>query len=275
MKTPTISVVIPCFNNEEFIATALENVRNQSVCANEIVVVDNNCSDKTAQIARDMGAIVVSEAKQGISAARNRGMASCKSEWIALMDVDDHWYPHKLELQIQAMRRFPEAKFITSSYQTVSTTSGELLEQVSLFERLSPFSDNITFTEKFGCCFLPTTEVFDKFLMLPSTTLIHREVFDNTGYFDERMLIEDVEYFARVLDNNKFAFVLQCLVDYRIHGANYSGARNGFAGLTEMTKKMLALPDNYLPGIGEVTRMHLKERIAIEMKKSANNSMLR
>ncbi len=84
----TISVVIPAFNEEKRIGLCLKSIQNQSVAPFEIIVVDNNSTDNTAKIAKEMGAKVIFEKNQGISFARNAGFNNAKGEIIARTDAD-------------------------------------------------------------------------------------------------------------------------------------------------------------------------------------------
>lgn len=93
-----ISVVIPAFNEEKLIAKCIKAVKNQTFPKEEyeILVIDNNSTDKTAEIAKKLGAKVISYSKkQGFSAARHYGMLKAKGEIIASTDADSipdtHW----------------------------------------------------------------------------------------------------------------------------------------------------------------------------------------
>ena len=83
-----VSVVIPAYNEEKFIKKCLTSVINQTVPADEIIVVNNNSTDKTKAIAKKFGVRVVVEKKQGMTPARNRGFNSAKYEIIARCDAD-------------------------------------------------------------------------------------------------------------------------------------------------------------------------------------------
>lgn len=83
-----ISVVIPAYNEEDYISGCLKSLRKQVEPADEIIVVDNNCTDKTAKIALDFGARVIKEKKQGITYARNTGFNSARYGIIARTDAD-------------------------------------------------------------------------------------------------------------------------------------------------------------------------------------------
>lgn len=84
----TVSVVIPCFNEERYISDCLSHLLSQTVKPSEIIVVNNNSTDRTAEIAKNMGAKVVNESTQGITAARNRGFDYAAGDIIARCDAD-------------------------------------------------------------------------------------------------------------------------------------------------------------------------------------------
>ena len=84
----TVSVVIPCYNEEKYIGKCLESIVDQKVQPDEIIVVDNNCIDKTIEIAQKFGARIVKEEKQGMIHARNAGFDAAKYGIIARTDAD-------------------------------------------------------------------------------------------------------------------------------------------------------------------------------------------
>nr|MBI5455446.1 glycosyltransferase family 2 protein [Candidatus Levybacteria bacterium] len=83
-----ISVVIPAHNEEKRIGKCLESLMNQKEKPDEIIVVNNNSTDKTAKIAKSYGAIVINEKKQGISFVRNAGFNLAKGDVIVRIDAD-------------------------------------------------------------------------------------------------------------------------------------------------------------------------------------------
>jgi glycosyltransferase involved in cell wall biosynthesis len=84
-KGHTVSVVIPCYNEEEGIAVTLADMPD---LVDEVVVVDNNCTDRTAEVAGDMGAKVVVESKPGYGAAYKAGFGGATGDIIVTMDGD-------------------------------------------------------------------------------------------------------------------------------------------------------------------------------------------
>jgi glycosyltransferase involved in cell wall biosynthesis len=87
-KNPKISVVIPAFNEEKFLPKCLESLKNQDFKDFEIIVVDNNSTDKTVEIAKKFGAIVFSEKNQGVAFARQKGFLEARGGIIASTDAD-------------------------------------------------------------------------------------------------------------------------------------------------------------------------------------------
>jgi glycosyltransferase involved in cell wall biosynthesis len=87
-KEPKISVIVPAFNEEKFLPNCLESLRNQDLKDFELIVVNNNSTDKTAEIAKKFGAILVSEKNQGVAFARQKGFLRAKGKIIATTDAD-------------------------------------------------------------------------------------------------------------------------------------------------------------------------------------------
>jgi len=100
-----ISVVIPAYNRAHLIGQTLDSLLRQTVPADEIVVVDDGSSDDTAKVAASFrGPVrVVRQENLGPAAARNRGFAESKGEFLHFFDSDDLALPNKHEVQMQAL----------------------------------------------------------------------------------------------------------------------------------------------------------------------------
>lgn len=83
-----VSVVIPVFNEELFIGTCLTHLKNQIEPPDEIILADNNCTDRTIEIARRFKVRIIKESRQGIIPARNTGYDAVKYDIIARCDAD-------------------------------------------------------------------------------------------------------------------------------------------------------------------------------------------
>ena len=98
----TVSVVIPCYNAAPFLEETLRSVLAQTHAPHEIIVVDDGSTDGSAAVAAAFGpkVTVIRQKNHGESAARNRAIEQAHGEWIAFLDADDVWQPHKLERQL-------------------------------------------------------------------------------------------------------------------------------------------------------------------------------
>lgn len=83
-----VSVILPVYNEEEYVKKCLTSLQTQSVPPDEILVVDNNSRDRTVEIAKKFNARIIREKKQGISYARNRGFDEAKGDILARIDAD-------------------------------------------------------------------------------------------------------------------------------------------------------------------------------------------
>ena len=150
MKT---SVIIPAFNEERLISETLREVKSALASFSsrgwqaEIIVCDNNSTDRTAELSRDAGAIVVAEPVNQIARARNRGAAAASGDWLIFLDADSHPSAElfgEVAEQIERGRclaggctvwlhgHYPVGKFITGLWNAISRT-GRLLAGSFIF----------------------------------------------------------------------------------------------------------------------------------------------
>lgn len=119
-----ISVIIPCYNVEDYIEECLESVFEQEYQNLEVICVDNDSSDHTYEKLCELKAcrfsqiILLSELKKGASAARNRGLSVARGEWIQFLDADDLLYKEKIHRQVHLVKRLSgQIDFIVSGYE--------------------------------------------------------------------------------------------------------------------------------------------------------------
>jgi teichuronic acid biosynthesis glycosyltransferase TuaG len=114
---PAVSVIIPAYNAEPFLARAIRSVEAQSFRDFEIVLIDDGSTDGTADIARGFSSVrYVLGSHGGEAVARNRGLEEARSELVAFVDADDEWLPDKLARQIAFMQKLGSSFSYTDSY---------------------------------------------------------------------------------------------------------------------------------------------------------------
>jgi len=120
-----VSVIIPCYNAQETIASALDSVLSQTYEKYEIVIVDDGSTDNSRQIIQNytennsqVDIVYIHQVNSGPSQARNKGVQKAKGEFIAFLDADDEWHPEKLKIQVQYLKE-KRLNFLGSRYQYI------------------------------------------------------------------------------------------------------------------------------------------------------------
>ncbi len=193
---PKVSVIIPSFNCELYIAETISSVLNQSHKDIELIVVDDGSTDATREIVAGFGSPVrlICQTNSGRCAARNLGIREATGEFICLLDHDDYWFDDKLALQLAEFQRHPEAGGVFSTFiRWYEDTEGQFPAPESV--DLSTFSDGID--EDFSGW------IYHQFLIdswiLTSAAIFRAEVFKRCGDYDESLpYSEDWELWLRI-----------------------------------------------------------------------------
>lgn len=115
---PKVSVVIPAHNEEKFIANCIYSIKNQNTSYKyDIYVIDNASIDKTARIARNLGAKVITEPVKGLSHARQEGLENIEADIIIYVDADTLLPEHWIEKVISYLERNPDVVAVSSNYR--------------------------------------------------------------------------------------------------------------------------------------------------------------
>ena len=117
----SISIIMPAYKTERYIAEAIESVLTQSFQDWELLIVDDGSPDDLLSIAnfyaqKDSRSKVISQPNQGVSVARNIGLELAQGKYIAFLDSDDYWNPLFLEKMIEKMESDPSYGLVYSGY---------------------------------------------------------------------------------------------------------------------------------------------------------------
>jgi glycosyltransferase involved in cell wall biosynthesis len=114
MSNPLVSVVIPVYNTEKYLAEAIRSVLAQTYRPLEIIVVDDQSTDNSAAVARSFADATYyrSNSHSGIGPTRNLGVQHVKGQFLSFLDADDLWPPDKISWQIAAMAESPSRDII-------------------------------------------------------------------------------------------------------------------------------------------------------------------
>jgi glycosyltransferase involved in cell wall biosynthesis len=212
-----VSVVIPAYNAAETLADAIASIRSSTVQPSEILVVDDASTDRTREIALELGARVVSlDCNGGPARARNAGVCEARSPWVAFLDADDRWMPQKLQKQWQAIESWPEISLCITDY-IVHFTSGQVLKATM---QSRPGYAGIRSVARIGTSVLYERASFlsgfvRSMFLRQSSVIVRREAFLHSGGYNEDLRLgEDYEFFLRLAGSGAVAGVEEDLVLY-------------------------------------------------------------
>lgn len=129
-RNPFVSLVIPAFNEERFLGKTLQSVLSQDYKNFELIVVDNNSSDRTSEIAKGFGAKVIFEPRQGTGSARQKGFSEAKGEIIATTDADTILSTDWLS---RIVEKFEKDKDLVGFGGLYTLLSGPILARIAVF----------------------------------------------------------------------------------------------------------------------------------------------
>ncbi len=199
MTKPLVSVIIPVYNGEAYLAEAVESIHRQNYEPIEIIIVDDGSTDETANVVKSYNNMrYIYQPNQGVAAARNSGIENSWGELIAFLDADDCWALNKLNIQVDCLLRHPHVGY-TLGMQRNFLESGT--DRPFWLKKEHLLRDHIGF--------LPTL-------------LIRKQIFQAVGLFNpDYRISSDVEWFSRVVDACIPRIVVSELVLYRrIHNSN-------------------------------------------------------
>ncbi len=211
---PLVSILIPAYNADKWIADTIKSARAQTWSRKEIIVVDDGSRDETLSVARRFESpeiSVVTQTNSGAAAARNNLLARCQGDLIQWLDADDLLAPDKIEKQMAVWER------VCSKQTLLSATWGSFMWR----------THKIRFNRTSLWCDLPPTEWLLRKLegnvyMQTAAWLTSRNLTEKAGPWDTRMLgDDDGEYFCRVIaQSDEIRFVAEAQVFYRLSGAS-------------------------------------------------------
>lgn len=204
---PRVTIVVPAYNAERYLKPTLERATTQTFRDIDIVVIDDGSSDATGRIAESFGhpVRVVTQANAGMSASRNRGIASSDSEYFALLDSDDVWHPQKIERQLEALAQRPDAGLCFTGFVW---WHGEDLS--GWFNEARSDAQDPRF-----CGWIYHELILDNWA-LPSSWLMRRSMWEQTGPFPgDNQQTDDWEYVVRASYQLPFVKLRDDFVLYR------------------------------------------------------------
>jgi glycosyltransferase involved in cell wall biosynthesis len=267
-----VSVVIPVYGVERYIAATLQSVLNQTYSNIEVLIIDDASPDRSVEICQqfdDPRIQIIRQANRGLAGARNTGIRHAQGEYLAFIDGDDLWLPDKLAKHVEHLEQSPQVG-ISFSRSAFIDEAGEPLNTY-----LMPKLQDITIADLFRGSPIGNG----------SAAVIRRAVFDEicysanlygtveNFYFDDRFRrSEDIECWLRIAiqTNWKIEGIPEALTLYRV---NSGGLSASLLKQLESWEQVLCKVETYAPEIvkqwgtvGMAYRLRYLARSAVRLK---------
>lgn len=215
---PTISVIIPYYNAEPYLAETVNSVFQQTFTKYEIIIIDDGSQDHTRQIIESFGSKVQAEyhPNRGVSVARNRGTQLAQGQFIQYLDADDLLRPNALEKRVNALLT-TGADVAYSDWQRLEEQEGNTFQPGEVVaKRIEEVHSD------------PQIALFTQFWAPPAALLYRHTIVRAIGGWNETLpIIQDARFLLdAALVGGKFVYIPGVGADYRVHRKNSLSRRN-------------------------------------------------
>lgn len=204
-----VSILIPVFNAEKYLAEAIESILNQSYSDFEFLIINDGSNDKSEEIILSYSdqriRYIKNESNLKLIKTLNKGIQICKGKYIVRMDADDISHPERIQKQVEFMESNPDIGICGSWFETFGEVDTSIV-------RYKETHDEIM-----------TKMLYQCHLCHPSI-ILRREIFDDPDmYFDENYPhAEDYDFYLKVSKKWKFHNIQEAILKYRIHNESVS-----------------------------------------------------
>jgi len=202
MKQPLVSIIICVRNGERYLSEALQSVTKQTYDNRQIIIVDGQSTDNTANIAKSTAQVrYLWQHNSGIANAYNLGIEAAQGEYVAFLSHDDSWASNKLSTQIHHMLQHPDIQYCITKFKYFIEPG---------CTPPSGFKRELLYGEHVG--------------RIMETLVAKRTLFSEIGLFDPTLSTgEDLDWYARANDHNvPMCIIPQVLLRKRVHADNLS-----------------------------------------------------
>jgi len=199
---PTISVIMPAYNVQDYIAESIKSIQQQTYLNWELIIVNDGSTDKTLEVAtsfNDSRIKIINQNNQGVSAARNTGILSALGNYISFLDGDDLWLPNFLETMFYQISQ-SKSPFIIGGYCKFFESG-----KIEHFN-VTPIKENIIWS-----VIMRETPCHINSILLDKDILLKTNIQFTPGF----IFYEDFEFIIKILCVSPVSFVPKELMKYR------------------------------------------------------------
>jgi glycosyltransferase involved in cell wall biosynthesis len=226
--SPLVSIIIPCYNCEQFVGEAIESALAQSYSPIEVLVVDDGSTDSSRKRIMQYPACLLENHHQGVSAARNRGIQESRGEFLLFLDSDDRLMPHAVASGLATLIPHPDCAMAVGAHNLI-TDNGQVIRTRHKLSRVDDAYQRL---------------LRSNFIECTSSVLFRRSMFPvDSGFMRGVEGAEDYELYLRIARKHSVRCIGAVVSEYRLHAMNAS--RNSERMLVH-TLKVLDLQKPFL-----------------------------
>lgn len=199
---PIISVLLPVYNGEKYLAEAIQSILEQTETNFELIILDDASTDNTLEIVKqfhdDRIIIETEDQNKGIIYQLNKGIKLAKGKYIARMDADDISYPHRFATQVAFFQKHPQALVVGSFAQEFGNSDG--------IRAFPTHPREIDYYLNYYCCILHPTVMFDR-----------QKLSDAGKQYEDFQYAEDYGLWINVSNGKNIFNIPESLIKYRTH----------------------------------------------------------
>lgn len=228
-----VSVIVPVYNGAQYLAESLDSALAQDYPNLEVVVVDDGSTDGTPAILERYAqrfaqrVRVITQPNRGAAAARNAALLEARGEYVAFLDADDLWAPHKLSIQVLHLGRHPDVDLVYSAWMVVEGKAAAAQARAMMADTggqdIDESGSGWLYNELLTDCVLHTT-----------TVVMRRRLLESVGLFDAELRRgQDYDYWLRASRVTRIHKMRQALSIYRQHESNSTlkPVRTNYSGI--------------------------------------------
>jgi glycosyltransferase involved in cell wall biosynthesis len=204
---PLVSVIIPCYNAERYIAETLESVFAQTYPTIEVVVVDDGSTDNTVEVLKSYKVQLIQQRNRGVSAARNNGIRHSRGKYVLFLDHDDRLLPKAVAVGVRVLEEHPDCVMAVGEHRYIGSNGEPLGRSGKHMGDRDPY---LVLLEH-------------NFVETPCSALHRRSTLFTAGMFDESLFgAEDHELYLRLARSGSIIAHEEEVSEYRQHESNSS-----------------------------------------------------
>lgn len=204
-----VSIVLPVFNGERYLAQSVESILNQSYSNFELIVVNDCSTDRTEDIIQNFASIdsriiyIKNEKNLKLPASLNRGFSIARGEYYTWTSDDNLYHQEAIEKMVRYLDNHPDYGMVACDYRTINA-EGAVQATAHVGD-----SDALVIKNRVGACFM-----------------YRKHVAEEIGeYRTDLFLVEDYDYWLRIRRKYPIAFLHEPLYDYRVHEKSLTAER--------------------------------------------------